>query len=181
MLDTSKNFFELFGLPVTFIIDTDAVTSRYRDLQKVLHPDRFASASEREKRLSVQQAAIVNDAMDTLKDPVRRAQYLLGLHGVEFDPSKETTRDAAFLMEQMEMREALEKAPAAEDPFAAIELLDRDIRQKIQTVFAQIAVRFETPDEDSLDEARELIRKMQFLQKLHREAIATEEKIEDTL
>jgi molecular chaperone HscB len=181
MLDTSKNYFELFGLPVAYIVDTDAVMSRYRDLQRVLHPDRFANASDQEKRLSVQQASLVNDALDTLKDPVRRARYLLRLHGVDFDTQTETTHDVAFLMEQMALREAIEKAPSAEDPFAAIDALAIDIQQKIQTVLAQIAMHFETPDEKNLEEARELIRKMQFLQKLHRDAEAIEEKIEDSI
>ncbi|HXK57292.1 MAG TPA: hypothetical protein PLZ16_11665 [Gammaproteobacteria bacterium] len=54
MLDFSKNYFELFGLPVGYIIDKVQLAERYRELQRVVHPDRFANASEQEKRLSMQ-------------------------------------------------------------------------------------------------------------------------------
>ncbi len=72
MLDFSKNYFELFGLPVGFIVDTDALAENYRELQRVIHPDRYANASEQERRLSVQGASRINEAFETLKDPIGR-------------------------------------------------------------------------------------------------------------
>ena len=110
MLDFSKNYFELFGLPVAYIVDTEQLAERYRDLQRVLHPDRYANATEQERRLSMQGATLVNAAFQTLKDPLQRAHYLLTLKGIEMDAQRETTRDSAFLMEQLELREELEAA-----------------------------------------------------------------------
>ena len=71
--DFSKNYFELFGLPVGYIVDAKALAERYRELQRIVHPDRFANASDQERRLSVQGAALINEAYETLKDPIARS------------------------------------------------------------------------------------------------------------
>ncbi len=181
MLDFSKNYFELFGLPVGFVVDMDALAERYRELQRVLHPDRFANAGEQEKRLSMQGATQVNEAYATLRDPLKRAIYLLSLHGIDIDAEKETTHDAAFLMEQLELREELEQAARAPDPQAVVgELLDR-IGASIQSLLACMAILFESPTPENLEAARELVRKMQFLHKLYNEAEAVEARLEDAV
>ena len=107
MLDLSKNFFELFGLPVSYTIDDTALRERYRELQRTVHPDRYANASQQEQRVAMQGSTFINDAFETLKDPLKRAQYMLRLLGVDVDSDNETTKDTAFLMEQLELREAL--------------------------------------------------------------------------
>ena len=68
---------------MTFDIDTAELAVRYRELQRRVHPDKFANASDQERRLSLQMTAQVNEAFQTLKDPVRRGRYLLSLRGVE--------------------------------------------------------------------------------------------------
>lgn len=123
MFDFSKNYFELFGLPVGFRLDTAQLAARYRELQKVVHPDRFAAADAGSQRLSLQGATLVNEAFATLKDPLKRAQYLLALRGVEQDPQKSTLNDPAFLMQQMELREALAAVSSAQDPRARLDAL----------------------------------------------------------
>ncbi len=181
MFDLSKNHFELFGLPVDFIIDGAALAERYRELQRVVHPDRYANASEQEQRLSLQRATRINEAFETLKNPVSRAQYLLSLHGIDMQAEKETTRDTAFLMEQLELREALENARNADDPQAVLdELMDR-ISAMIRKQVAQMAIHFEDPNPVNLQAARESVRKMQFLNKLLSEAEALEAELEDML
>ncbi len=181
MLDFSKNYFELFGLPVGFVVDMDAIAERYRELQRVVHPDRFANASDQEKRLSMQGATLVNEAYQTLRDPLKRAIYLLSLHGVDIDVEKETTHDTAFLMEQLALREELEQAVSAADPYAVVgELMDR-IGLQIKSLLAQMAIHFESPTPENLDAARELVRKMQFLQKLYSEAEAAEARLDDAV
>jgi len=181
MVDFSKNYFELFGLPMGFRVDKSALSSRYRDLQRVVHPDRYANASDQERRLSLQQATLVNEAFETLKDPVRRAQYLLRLNGVDADDAQQTTRDTAFLMEQMDLREALAEARHAPDPQAELDKLMRQIGGMIKTLVAQMAMQFETASSEQLEAARESVRKMQFLNKLHAEAEALEAELEEKL
>ncbi|EGV51055.1 Fe-S protein assembly co-chaperone HscB [Candidatus Endoriftia persephone] len=181
MLDLSKNYFELFGLPVGFIVDVDSLAERYRDLQRVMHPDRFANATDQERRLSVQGAALINEAFQTIKDPIARGAYLLSMHGIEMDMEKETTMDAAFLMEQMELREELEQARSQADPYDAVFELRGRINKKINTLVGQMAVQFESATPEQLEASREILRKMRFLQRLRAEVEAAEAEIEDAL
>jgi molecular chaperone HscB len=179
MVDFSKNYFELFGMPVGFRVDKTALAERYRDLQKVVHPDRFASGSEAEQRLSLQQTTQLNEAHATLKDPVKRAIYLLKLNGVDMALEKETTQDTAFLMEQLELREQLSEAKHQADPVAVLDELMGRVDAMIKALVAQLAMQFETATEEQLEAARESVRKMQFLNKLHAEAQALEEELEE--
>ena len=181
MLDFSKNYFELFGLPVGFIVDGDALAERYRELQRVIHPDRYANATEQERLLSMQGAARINEALQTLKDPIARGCYLLSLHGIQMDAQKETTQDMAFLMEQMELREELEGIRKQADPHQAIAELGKRINKQIRSLVSQMALHFETPTPEQLEEAREILRKMRFLKKLHIEVEAVEAELEDEL
>jgi molecular chaperone HscB len=181
MLDLSKNYFELFGMPVGFIVDGDSLAERYRELQRVIHPDRYASASEQERRLSMQGASFINQAYETLKDPIARGGYLLSLNGIEMDAQKESTQDMAFLMEQMELREALAEIHTQEDPYEAVLEMREKISKQINTLVAQMAVQFEDDTPEQLEEAREILRKMRFLQKLRQEIEATEAELEEQL
>ncbi|MES9861895.1 MAG: co-chaperone HscB [Candidatus Thiodiazotropha sp. 4PDIVS1] len=181
MLDFSKNYFDLFGLPVGFIVDATSLADRYRDLQRVVHPDRYANGTEQERRLSVQGASLINEAFETLKDPVARAAYLLSLHGIEMDAQNESTHDMAFLMQQMELREELESLREASGPYESLLDLSSRINKQITDLVAQMAVQFETPCDEQLEEARETLRKMRFLQKLRTEIESVEAELEDKL
>ena len=181
MLDFSKNYFELFGLPVSFIVDSDSLAERYRELQRVIHPDRYANASEQERRLSLQGAARINEAFETLKDPIARGSYLLTLHGIEMDAQRETTHDMAFLMEQMELRDELAEIRDQADPYEAVLDLGSRINKQIKTLVGQMALHFEAATPEQLEEAREILRKMRFLEKLRTEVELVEADLEDEL
>lgn len=181
MLDFSKNYFELFGLPVGYIVDSSQLAERYRELQRVVHPDRYASASASEKRLSVQGAALINEAYKTLKDPILRAGYLLSINGIDTRADNKTTQDAGFLMEQLELREEMENARKAEDPYAVIAELMVGINKRINILVGQMAVQFEMPNPEQLEAAREMLRKMQFLQKLRHDAESLEAELDEVL
>ena len=181
MLDFKKNYFELFGLPVSYIVDMDRLATRYRELQRVMHPDRYASASDHERRLSIQGATQVNQAHETLKDPIQRARYMLSLKGMDTGTDNETTKDAAFLMEQLELREALEEARDRPDPYAAISELMAGISKRINGLVGQLAVQFETGGTEQLEAAKETLRKMQFLQKLRNDAESIESELDEAL
>ena len=79
--DLSTTHFELFGLPLSFDVDMGQLDSRYRELQRTVHPDRFANASDQERRISMQQATQINEGYQVLKDSLRRGRYLLELCG----------------------------------------------------------------------------------------------------
>ena len=105
MIDFTRNHFELFGIPARFRIDADALETAYRALQSDVHPDRYASGSEAERRLALQSSARVNEAYAALKDPVERARYLLTLSGVDALDETDTQLPMEFLERQLERRE----------------------------------------------------------------------------
>ena len=180
-MDMSQNYFELFELPVAFDVDRDALAQRYRQLQQVVHPDRYASATESEQRIALQHATWVNEAFDTLKDPLRRAMYQLKLAGVDLNQETATTRDGAFLMAQMELREAISEVEQTSDPFASLDSLMRDIRQLLKQQLESLAAQLNDGSDEALKDAQEGVSKLQFLTKLQREAEAVEAKLEEAM
>jgi len=181
VLDFTKDYFALFGLPATFAIEADKLAERYRDLQQTLHPDRFAAASEQEKRLSMQASIRVNEAYRVLRDPLSRARYLLSLHTGEVEGENETTKDMAFLMEQMDLRDDLAAAKDKPDPYAAVgAVLDRLDALSVQIV-RQLAERFDAPTEENLEQSRDLVRKLQFVDKCRTAAERVEAELDETM
>src|SRR5262245_40059980 len=79
----TSSHFELFGLAPAFALDLARLETAYRQIQAQVHPDRFAHAGDAERRASMQMTTRVNEAYRTLKSPVRRAQYLLALNGID--------------------------------------------------------------------------------------------------
>jgi molecular chaperone HscB len=172
------DFFQLFDVPVSFEVDLDLIQQRYMELQKAVHPDKFVNASAQEKRISMQHTSRINEALNTLKQPVERAIYLLKLKDMDINFENETTMDAAFLMEQMEMREALSEVREKEDPLVELDHIAVEIRSKMKNMMNDFSSCYE---EDRLDEARELVRKMQFMQKAKKEVNDLSAAIEDEL
>lgn len=167
-VDWSKNFFELFGLPVQFDVDLADLLSRNRELQRQVHPDRFVSASAEERRLSMQLTTLVNEAYQTLRDPVRRARYLLELSGLKLDDETDTSMKPEFLMEQMELREALEEARAREDGLRRLAELANDIERRHAAKVDELRDCF-GGGRETIAAARNAVRELQFLGKLLQE------------
>jgi molecular chaperone HscB len=167
--DLGKNYFELFGLPVSYDIDLTDLSSRYRELQRRFHPDRYAAAPESERRLSVQMTAQINAAYQTLRDRVARGRYLLGLKGVLTNEETDTRMDPAFLMEQMELRELLDDAREASDREARCAVLQERVDALLDSKTALLQQNISMGTEPALQTARGLVREMQFLQKLTHE------------
>ena len=181
MLDYSKNFFELFGLPQVIPVDTKVLSDRFHALQQALHPDRYAAAGEREKRLSMQASTRVNEAYQTLRDPVAGARYLLSLYTRDTAPENKNTKDMGFLMEQMALREALAEAKSRPEPYAAVTaVMDRLVAQS-DRLLDQLTERLNSPNSGNLEEARELVGKLQFVRKCQGEAEQVEAELDDGL
>ena len=104
----TQNFFTLLNLPEAFVVDLKKLDQHYQAIQKEIHPDRFASLNDEAKMESVKKTAQVNDAYQTLKSSIRRAEYLLHLYGFDINDEKYTAVPQDFLLQQMEWREELE-------------------------------------------------------------------------
>ncbi len=186
-LDTgADNYFSVLGLPISFDIDKTALTHNYHEIQKTVHPDKFANAGDLERRLSVQKAAWINDALETLKNPLRRSIYLLSLHGIELSDN-DTSVDPAFLMEQMELRENLSEVAAKDDPLSELDAILGDVNARIKRtinylggLFSKLLSESGSENADSLlKEAKAEVLKMQFLNRLQEECLNKEEDLAD--
>lgn len=154
--------FARFGIEPDFEVDTDKLEMRYFELQRYLHPDRFANKSAKEKSLSQQQAVSLNEAFEVLKDPLNRADYLLKLKKGEGISHDHTVKDPLLLMEAMETREALMAAEKLSD----VEKISDKARRDIRDVTRAIGACFE---KDDLDGAMKAALKLKYLKKLFEE------------
>ncbi len=107
--------FALFGVPRRFAQDRQALDDRWRALQAQVHPDRFVLQGTAALNAALQSSVQVNKAYQRLKNPLQRAVYLCDLYGAAVDAENNTAMPAAFLMQQMQWREALEDAQAVAD------------------------------------------------------------------
>ena len=114
-LSIDANDFDLFQLAVQFVQDRDVIDGRWKDLQRQVHPDRFAAQGAAAQRVAMQWAIRVNEAYRRLKDPLARATYLCELHGHPIQAGTNTAMPTPFLMQQMDWREALEVARTADE------------------------------------------------------------------
>ena len=157
-----KNHFELFQLAVDFEIDLDKLHQAYYQIQKQIHPDRFANRGDIEKKLAMTYSTQVNEAYQTLKDPLRRALYWCSLHNIKVESESNTQLPPSFLMQQMEWREVLEEALSQHDQ-EKIDKLKLDVGneriQLINTVSNKIQIK-------QLDELPTLMAQWMFFEKL---------------
>lgn len=155
--------FALFHLPPVFNLDLADLERRYREVQGQTHPDRFADAPEAERRRSLQWATRANEAFQTLKKPLSRAQYLLQLAGHDLQAESNTTMDPEFLMEQMEWREAVQEAKEA-GSIDDLEELHQRLRHNIGERHGELGRLFDS--QRDIAAAAELTRRLMFLDRL---------------
>lgn len=137
-----EDFFSILGLPRAYALEPGDLERRFRDLSRRLHPDRFARAEPRERRLSLEWSTRLNDAYRYLRDWRLRAAYLLKLAGTDVFAEGRTFADPEFLEEQLEWREALAMARADGDA-ARLRALGEDARARVREVEAEVARCFE--------------------------------------
>ena len=173
------NYFELFNLEVSFNIDLGKLATTYQKLQQLTHPDKFATASDRDRLLSVQKNAQVNDAYQTLKSPLSRAEYMLGLRGIDLQHEQITLQDNAFLMQQMEWREQLEELDSEAEPEKKLTELDGEIKNIIQSELGALEQALVSSSEQANQSAALVIRKLKFMYKLRQEIERKDEQLND--
>ncbi len=173
--DFAQDYFKLFGLAQSYQIDAIQLERQYRALQTQIHPDKFAHLPEAEQRMAMQQTTLVNEAYQTLRKPIRRARYLLSLHGVDTQEATNTAMPVDFLMAQMEWREAVVEAQQARDA-GALEQLEKRLQHETRELEAKLALKIDT--EHDYATAAGLVRKLRFLEKLAEEIHAAYDAID---
>lgn len=161
--DFSRNHFELFDLTPHFALDNTVLESAYRQLQSQVHPDKFAHLSEAEKRASMQWSTRVNEAYQTLKSPLNRAAYLLQLNGINALSETNTQLAPAFLMQQIEWREAIQDARASAN-LAALQQVEREITSQTKDWQDQLLVQLD--QQQDLIAATNTVRQLKFVDKI---------------
>lgn len=162
------DYFSLFGLPNSYQLDLNELAARYRDLQRAVHPDRHANSADNEKLLSLTRAAELNDAYQTLKDPVLRAKYLWQRQGGIWQDER-TIADPAFLMAQIEWREQIDQAESDRD-IDTLQSLSQKLRGEQRQQEKRVAALFANGQLHDVVLARSEIQKLMFFRKLQIEA-----------
>ena len=165
----SSHHFDLFGLDVSFDIDNKALSDRYRELQRTVHPDKYANASEKERLLAMQKTTHINEAYQTLKNPHDRARYLLYLQGIEIN-DKAMIMDSDFLMKQMALHEELADIKHIDSLNAFLSRIEKQITHLIDTLSQQFSQK-------NYQQASETVRQFQFFTRLHETALSLEEEL----
>jgi molecular chaperone HscB len=162
----APNYFDIFGLPQKLNLDVKDLESRFYELSKQSHPDRFAAAGQMQKRAAESDSANLNGAYKTLRDPVLRAEYLLKLRGLEVAGQKQIPPE--LLDEVFELNSALEdeidssRGPLEEFQAKFLKMnqdLDRDLE-------AEFSAWDEFGNQATLDKMRGILNKRKYISNL---------------
>ena len=151
--------FELFAVPKSFAQDSTLLDARWKELQKEAHPDKFVAQGAAAQRIAMQWSVRINEAYQRLKDPVQRAAYLCELNAAPINAENNTAMPAAFLMQQMELREALDEA-ATEENLDEISQQAASIRRDMLSKAER-----EMDQEKDFPSAAQTVRALLFIQK----------------
>lgn len=167
MLNFNQDYFSLFAIPKRYKQDISHLEETWRKLASKVHPDRYASAGETEKRIALMMATRINEAYQTLRSPLLRADYLLHL-AEEGHRQKDTVMAMPldFLEIQMEWRERIETARDNQDK-ATLHLLAQKVTDDIAQLERMISVALD--EEEDYEAAAMLVQKWHFLEKLDQE------------
>src|SRR6478609_5993372 len=170
----NDSHFDLFHLPPAYAVDQPALDDAYRTVQAQVHPDRFAAAGDAQRRIAMQWATRTNEAYQTLRDPLKRARYMLSLRGVDVGAENNTAMEPAFLMQQMEWRETIEDAAAVKN-LGALEALLDELRDEERVRFTKLEALIDSRSDQAASEA---VRQLMFIERVAHEIGAQIERLE---
>ena len=174
MLAIADNYFSQFELPVGYDIDLEQLNGRFRELQTIVHPDRYAAAGDEQRLRAIKLSSYLNEAYETLKSPLRRAGYLLQLRGLDIEKVDQSDLDPELLFEQISLREALAELPKDGSALDRLDELNRETGARLARRQVDFAASLAG---DRLGQAKKLFHELQFLTKLQAEI----EKVEDAI
>ncbi|XP_034547939.1 iron-sulfur cluster co-chaperone protein HscB [Notolabrus celidotus] len=132
--EAGTSFFKIMDCDYTFTLDTQKLQRRYLQLQRSLHPDNFSQKSVKEQEYSESQSALVNKAYKTLLKPLSRGLYMLELQGMRIEEGTDSGADSEFLMELMEINEAVDEAQSPEEA----NKIGQDMKEKLAELTGKI-------------------------------------------
>ena len=172
----TSDYFAYLGIPRAYHLSVDTLGEILRDRSRQLHPDRFARAEPRERTLSLQHTTLLNDAVRTLRDPQRRAEYILSLYDLKAGGNDRpgAKMDPDFLMEMLETRESLAEAKKKNDA-PRLEKIRAAAKEQSAALQRQVDGRFSAweknrPDKKPLEQVVGLLDKMRYFEQILAEA-----------
>lgn len=198
MSSPSKNFYEFFGLGRKLKIDNEALQKRFYELSRHWHPDRFGRKSAEEQAQALEATAILNDGYRTLRDPVKRAEYLLTEEGFPIGEQRSRDVPPELLEEVFELNMMLEELrsgdesarPQLESAKENFLNLRGAIDKEIENLFAKYdAAEAESATaKQAMNEIRGVLNRRRYIENLIRDvdkalhaAAASTEPVEDRL
>jgi len=166
-----NDYFELFGIPRSLNLSLDDLQRRFYELSRQLHPDRFMRKPEAERERALEMSSALNDGNRTLKDPIKRAQYLLKLEGFEIGEQRSNDVPPELLEEVFELNMALEEIrggdesarPQLEQAEANFTRMMSEVDQRLQQLFEKYD---RAPQRETLSEIRGLLNRRKYIQNL---------------
>jgi molecular chaperone HscB len=172
--DDDADLFAVLGLSARYTIDLPAAEAAYKDLSRQVHPDRFATADPRARRASLARTVQLNQAWRTIKDPIRRAEYLLLRAGIDVGEKKSTGGDGkethkvaappAFLLEILELNDDLTAARRAGDE-VKVAFMAEEMRARANATMKEIGAALDTGAPGDLQEAARSLVALRYYQR----------------
>ncbi|XP_015594522.1 iron-sulfur cluster co-chaperone protein HscB, mitochondrial [Cephus cinctus] len=160
-LPKKLNYFEIMGLRQYYDVDNTELQKKYRQLQNLLHPDRYGNKSEKEKQISEDLSSLLNKAYSTLKHPLSRGLYLLQLNNLII-PEGTTNLNNEFLIKIMEKNEEVESA--AKDKGKAMKLLEEN-KEVLEKLSKEASNAFR---ENDLEKAKVILIQMKYYASIYK-------------
>ncbi|KAF5301094.1 hypothetical protein FQA39_LY10913 [Lamprigera yunnana] len=154
----TSNYFIILNINQSYDIDLKQMTKKFRELQALLHPDKFSNKSDKEKSISADYSALVNKSYNTLQSPLKRAIHLLNLYGVELAEDQKLS-EPEFLMEIMELNEEVEAANTPEQ----FKHLEQKNKKELEKIGSNISHFFK---ENNLMRAKQEVIRMRYYNSL---------------
>jgi len=168
--------FATLDIEPRFDLDLKSVEGRHLDLSRALHPDRFVGRPASERRLALSKAIEVNEAWRAVRDPIRRAEALLGRMGIETGETSSAKADPELLMEMMEQREALAETRMERDP-ARLATLTAAMEEREEKVLGALNQALATTDPGAARDALPHLAELRFVRRFLEEASAVEDEL----
>jgi molecular chaperone HscB len=144
-LPPAIDYFSLFEMPRNLWIEMSGLEQKFLQLSWKLHPDNFVNATEQERELSLKRSSELNDAYRTLRDPIARVEYLLGIEGARKEGEHKQQAPPELLEEVFELNESLDElreAKASGGDLAALkaslQAAEKNFQEKLGEVDAQL-------------------------------------------
>ncbi|QNP48784.1 Fe-S protein assembly co-chaperone HscB [Diaphorobacter aerolatus] len=170
-MNLQSDDFELFAVPRQFAQDRAQLDARWKDLQREAHPDRFSAQGAAAQRVAMQWSVRINEAYQRLKDPLKRASYLCELNGAAIAAEDNTAMPPAFLMQQMEWREALDDARGE----TALDELDDMVQAASRQSLARLAALID--EQKDFAAAAQEVRALMFIARFAHDVDAKHEQL----